>query len=148
MKTHNLLVLLPIAALGALLASPALAGSGLQRVEVSGRNSGPERHDVHKVCQDVESSLSHNIANVWAREQAVGEMIVHFKLDGSHISDVRTEGMSGLSYNQTRHAVQRAVYSFSCDSGEQTAQQFAFRVVIVPPQERSAELTSVALLDR
>lgn len=148
MKTRHPLALLPIAALSALLASPALADGGLQRVEVNGRNVGPERHDVHRVCQDVDSSLRRGIANVWSREQPVGEMTVHFQLEGSQVREVHTEGMGGLRYNQTRYAIQRAVHSFSCDSDEQVPQQFAFRIVIVAPQDRSADSPQLALLER
>jgi hypothetical protein len=73
-------------------------------------------------------------------------MIVRFKLEGSEVSNVKTQGMTDPSFMQTRLAVRRGVKSLSCASGETVAQNYAFKVVFIDPYA-AAPADRVALLE-
>jgi hypothetical protein len=139
MKASSLATL-AVAALAMVAASPALAQSS---------SPAPERHDVRKVCDGINSALHESIDSIWTREEPVGEMQVRFTLRGGRVSEVRTEGMADGYYGDTRSAVRRAVRALSCRSDTQDAQQFTFRIRFRSPEDAAAlGDEQLALLER
>jgi hypothetical protein len=135
MKTR--FVLIPLALSAAFLSVARAAPSDdMSRVEVTGQNTYVERYDIRHACPLIDTSLSNSLSNSWFHEQPVGEMIVHFKLDGHAVSEVKTQGFN-VSYQQTRRAVRKAVTHLDCAGDGAGAQAYAFKIMFIAPTDEN-----------
>jgi hypothetical protein len=148
MRHEHLLFALLVAMPTAFAATPpqasAAAASELSPVTVSGaRATPPLRLDVRAGCPDIDAALQKSLASAWGRVQESATIRVQFRLDGGRVTDVRSTG----SNRDYRPYVRRAVQQLDCGPSAAGAQEFAFMLDIVGPdqaagQERVAELGS------
>lgn len=108
----------------------APAAQDLQRVEVTGQtHPQAPRTDVRAVCPSVVTELQDELSGVWQTVEEPGTVRVQFRLQGGHISEVKTKA-SSQAY---RSAVKRAVHTLDCVNNNDKEQLFTFAVQFKSP---------------
>lgn len=111
------------------------------RINVSGQKVGEIiKFNVSQTCQNIGVDLQEALAPQWWRHQATGQVRVDFKLTGNEVGDVRTQG-GPREYSM---AIKRAVRQLSCDSHQPLAENYAFLLVFVDPDQIPSERAQTA----
>lgn len=106
------------------------------------------RHDLLRACPQASEEIRDQLAAAIFHEQPVGEMMVHFTLEGRAIGEVRTQGLRTPDYVLTRAAVRRSVKGLTCTSRSPGAHQYTFRLAFVDPDAAAGAPTHrLALLE-